>query len=50
MGLQGLLLGKYSDPAAAAAAIDGVTPSAVDAVSSPVLNLERQTLNIGLQV
>lgn len=43
MGLQALFLRKYNDPAAAAAAIDGVTPSAVDAVSSfLLLEMERQ--------
>lgn len=42
MGLQALLLGKYNGATAAAAAIDAVTPSAVEAVSSPLWDLDRQ--------
>lgn len=38
MGLQALLLGKYNDPAAAAAAVDAVTPSAVDAALRKVFS------------
>lgn len=38
MGLQALLLGKYNDPVAAAAAVDAVTPSAVDAALRKVFS------------
>lgn len=36
MGLQALLTGTYANPSAAAAAIDGVTASSVQSVSSQV--------------
>ncbi|KAG0711230.1 Cytochrome b-c1 complex subunit 2, mitochondrial [Chionoecetes opilio] len=38
MGLQTLLLGKYNDPVAAAAAVDAVTPSAVEAALRKVFS------------
>lgn len=36
MGLQALLTGTYANPSAAAAAIDGVTASSVQSVSSQI--------------